>query len=666
MRESKLIIIMFLAVSLALLAAPDAYAQYWFQSGANGGGQSQYNTGASGYIETVYPQYVSYGSYGFWIGETLNNNAFVQVGYEITNTSGYYPQECGPSGCNGSVYIAAGYPTWFWEYFQANYSGTGFYGGIGPNDSVGLNGTFNEYSFMLNGSTWDFYFNNQLIGSAVNLGTSNSGINFPAAYAELANANTNQDYMSPVMFKNISYYKDGSLHLLDSGYSYIGYGKNSSTSLRNPYGVVEVKNRADFFSVGSGLPILLNGTALWKSAYRLDVSSQYGNATGSGYYSTFSDVRFSVPRYVSIGNGTRAAFAGWVGEGPGSYTGPSNSSSVFVSGNISETALWNVQYYVNASSPYGTVSGNGWYSPGTIAAVSINTSIVNLSRGTREVFSGWSNGATSESIDIVVNKPEEVAALWNRQYFLGLSTPYGAARGAGWYNSGSRVNISLSQDYFNQTEYGRIAFYSWSGVYNQSSAQILLNSSVNLTAIFKQQYLAALYPQNAGGQPLHNVTFYLSNGESGTDFMLFSGEKYAVTGAFYKGVKMGLNYFLNLSSPGSFYIRLPVYNLNISARSLLNAPLNASVYASFSNGSETHMYLGMGGTALLRNVPFGRIYGYMQYGFITEAFSSTGGSNVSLIIITPAIFALIIAVIAGMYIGLLLHRKMMRKETVSS
>ena len=78
------------------------------------------------------------------------------------------------------------------------------------------------------------------------------------------------------------------------------------------------------------------------------------------------------------------------------------------------------------------------------------------------------------------------------------------------------------------------------------------------------------------------------------------------------------------------------------------------------------MYLGMGGTALLRNVPFGRIYGYMQYGFITEAFSSTGGSNVSLIISTPAIFALIIAVIAGMYIGLLLHRKMMRKETVSS
>ena len=661
MREYRLALILILALVLALRTVPYASAQYWFQSGAYGGLSSQYNSGASGYIETVYPQYLNNGSYGFWIGETLSNNAFIQVGYEITNSSGYYPQECSPSSCNGSTYITAGYPTWFWEYFPANYNGTNFYGGIGSNDSVGTNGTFNRYYFVLNGSSWDFYFNKQLIGTA-NVGTESSGINSPAAYAELANTNTNQNFMYKVMFKNISYYKNGVPYLLEKGYAYIGYGRNSNTSLSNTYGVKEVNNRANFFEVGSGLPVVANGSLLWNNLYRLNISSQYGNSTGSGYYSTFSEAHFSVPKSVVVGNGTRAYFVGWAGRGPGAYTGPSNSSSVAISGNISETALWNVQYYVNATSDYGNVSGGGWYDSGSIATISIDKTLINFSNGTREIFSGWNSGQPSSSISIAVNKPENISAEWTRQYFLGLTTQYGKSSGEGWYNSGSSVDISLSQTLFNQTNSSAIAFYSWGGEYNESNTTVVMNGPIYLTAIFNKEYAAHLYPQNEEGQYLHNVTFYLSNGDSGTEFLLFSGKQYRVVSAEYKGTRMNLNYSLNISSLKSFYLKLPVYNLNISATSMLNAPLNASAYVSFSNGSSSYIYLGRNGTSMIRNVTFGKVSGYMKYGFITEAFSSTGKSEVRVVFITFDMLVLIIAVIAAMALGLLLHSRAMRNK----
>ncbi len=661
MREYKPALMLTLALLLCLVMVPYASAQYWFQSGAYGGASSQYNSGAGGYIETIYPQYVNNGSYGFWIGETLNNNAFIQIGYEITNTSGYYPQDCSPSGCNGSTYITAGYPTWFWEYFPANYTGKNFYGGIGPNNSVGINGTFNNYSFMLNGSSWNFYFNNQIVGT-VNIGTENSGENSPAAYAELANTNTNQNNMYPVMFKNISYYKNGALHLLGKGYAYIGYGKGSNISLSNPYGVKEVNNQANFFSVGSGLPIVTDGYLLWNNIYRLNVSSQYGNSTGSGYYSSFSEAHFSVPKTVAIGNGIRAYFAGWDGTGPGAYTGPSNSSSVYISGNTTETALWKIQYYLNATSSYGNVSGSGWYNPGNLAVVSINKSLINVSNGTREVFSKWSTGSPLRSISVTVSKPEDISAEWERQYFLGLSTTYGNSIGEGWYDSGSNASISLSQTYFNNTNSSSIAFYSWSGLYNQSNATVVINNPTYLTAIFKKKYTASLYSENEEGQYLRNVTFYLNNGEAGTKFMLFSGNKYNVISAEYKGTKMNLNYSLNLSAPKSFYLKLPVYNLNISAISMLNAPLNASAYVVFSNGSSSYIYLGRNGTVELRNVTFGKVSGYMKYHFITEAFSSVGKDRVTVIFITIDMLALIIGIIAAMIIGMLLHRKAMKRE----
>ncbi len=665
MNGSKSVLLAVIGVLALSFLETLSFGQYWFQSGAYGGTAAAYNNGASAYIQTVDNQSILYGSYGFWIGETLSNGAFIQIGYEVPNATGDYNEYCTPSGCNGTVYLIAGEPTWFWEYFPVSYTGNNFYGAIGPNGSIGTNGTFNRYSFIADGNVWKFYLNNQSVGS-INVGSVNSGRNTTAAYAELAGAENNTAFMNPVMFKNISYYKNGVMTLLNSAFAYIGYGKGSKTGLPNPYGVKEISNYANFFVVGSGIPEVQNGTSLWNSLYSLSVNSAYGNTIGTGYYSTFTPAAFSAPEFIYVEPGVREVFSGWAGSGPGSYTGQQNSHSVDMYGNITETAIWKTQYYLNVTSLYGNATGGGWYSPNSTVYVSLNDKIVNISKGVREYFTGWSNGMESLALNITLDKPTNISANWQRQYYLSLKSPYGTAYGSGWYAAGSSTNINLSQIYFNQTNDSRLAFYSWSGVYNTSNAIVVIDSPLNLTANFMRQYLVGFNPTNSAGMPVNGVGFFVDNSSIGDSTMLFGNVTYLLSAASYKGVNFLLNKSIRVTGPASFSVSLPIYDINLTAKSLLNRPLNATVLVSFQNGTVTRLYLGRNGSIMIPDVPFGYAAGYAQYGPITESFTARDGKNVSMLFITPAIIAPLLAVIIGMIIGVVLHRRSIKLRGVGA
>ena len=62
-----------------LLLLPCINAQYWFQSGARGGQSTQFNSGAQVSIQTVTTQNSQSGSIAYWIGEDLQNGAFLQI-----------------------------------------------------------------------------------------------------------------------------------------------------------------------------------------------------------------------------------------------------------------------------------------------------------------------------------------------------------------------------------------------------------------------------------------------------------------------------------------------------------------------------------------------------------------------------------------------------------
>jgi hypothetical protein len=629
-----------------VMIANVAYAQSWLQSGASGGSDSSFNYGASASIQSIY-QSITNESLGFWVGETLANGAFAQVGYEIVDQSASYPSYCSPTGCSaGTTYIEAGVPAWFWEYFPANSTDSAFYGGMGDNASAGANGAFNTYSFRSSGNMWSFYFNNELIGS-VNLGTPSSGRNSPSAIAEIAGASSNNFVMKVVQFKDVAFYNGDNFLQLPSAYSQIGYGKGSERTVQNIYGVQEVDHRINYFEVGSGLPTQ-SGTLLWQFGYSLNVVSQYGNLTGSGNYSAYVPVTLHAPGMMNLNSSIREVFEGWRGTGMGSYTGNASTITVTMNSNIEETALWQRQYYLNTNSTYNSTSGAGWYDANSTATLHVIKNIIGIANGTRLVFAGWDNGVRANSTTVLMDAPRNITASWSRQYFVSVTAPYGSTTGTGWYGQNSTADVSLTESFVQTGNESRLAFFGWSNGDSNASMQVLVDKPITLSAQFSQQYLMRLVAEDAYGAILDNVVYYniSSNRISNNSVFLFSNKKYNVEYIYYKSTAITLDYEFEATSPGTISIKAPVYDVAVSARSMFGTPVNATVNATFKNGTNTLLHTGMDGVLVLRDVPYGYVTGYAKYFGLTENINLAEGVGASLTFVTPSLVIVILAGIA--------------------
>lgn len=465
-----------LALALLLLMAGAVQAEYWFQTGARATGNTDHNNGASVQIQTIAPQSVTSGSVAFWVGETLSNGAFIQMGYSVSNQTGNLSTNCTPSGCAGSVFIKAGDAEWFYEYFNPGSNST-FYGKTGPDGSAGLNGTFHTYSFYSLASTWYFLFDNRTVGS-VNLGASDSGPYQPIAIGEIANTSSAKTYMKNVNFANLSAYKYQMWLPVQSAYGTVNYGVGSKTNIANPYGVQELGTRTNYFAVGSGLPTSNNNTKLWSLGYRLTVNSRYGNLSSRNSYVAYTVQTISTPAVVNLSSNKRAVFTSWSGTGLGFYNGTQNRVQLLLTANITETANWQVQYFVNASSPYGKVSGTGWYANASTARYGIiNTSFYR--NGTQQFrFAKWSNGDAAPSNSTQVYGPMNITAVWRyRVNLLGKNAQGQAVAVPTFWINGQQYNATPFLD-VNKTSTISGAYYkgvllSASGIVTQNSPQTI-------------------------------------------------------------------------------------------------------------------------------------------------------------------------------------------------
>jgi hypothetical protein len=562
-------------------------------------------------IRTVYNQTPGIGSFGFWVGETLSNGAFLQIGYEVPNETALFPTNCTQLKCNGTIELTAGHPAWFWEYFPAGNDGSSFFGDIGGDNSAGANGTFNTYSFESIGNIWYFYFNGKEVGSA-NLGTSNSGSYSPVAFGEDAQAINNSAMMHVVQFKNFSFYNNGLLEKVPQAYTYIGYGKTSETLLSNPFGVKELNNMVNYFEVGSGIPIS-NNTQLWKLGYFNNIISQYGNISSNYEYAAYSKVKISSPEYVYLNSTERAVFNGWRGYGNGAYSGNNNNATVNMGGNITEYAQWKIQYYLNVSSSYGSAKGSGWYDDGSTANFSINKSIIYINNQKREVFEGWSDGIKNLYSDILVNSPKSVTAYFRTQYNVNLTTSYGSAKGSGWYDNGSTANISLINPVIILTNNSRMVFLSWSKEYNQTNFSVTVNNPLSLNAIYTKQYLLNIESENAYGNNISVDYYTTSIGKTSSSIFVDNATTFEINSAYYKNVSLGIKETLFINKPMTVKVKLPVSNVTITTLDYFNIPVNALLSITFKNGTSIKTESGTNGTITFNNVPFGYIVGYAEY-----------------------------------------------------
>jgi len=119
---------------------------------------------------------------------------------------------------------------------------------------------------------------------------------------------------------------------------------------------------------------------------------------------------------VNLGNGTRLVFDGWQVDGK-FYK--DTRVEVEVTQPLTFSTGYHYEYYVDAESDYGEVTGNGWYCRSCTATIALSTARVEgLLWDT--VFSHWeSNGSVfseKPSFEFNVSAPTTLRAVWRRDY----------------------------------------------------------------------------------------------------------------------------------------------------------------------------------------------------------------------------------------------------------
>jgi len=189
--------------------------------------------------------------------------------------------------------------------------------------------------------------------------------------------------------------------------------------------------------------------------------------------------------------GGRLLFKGWDGglqEKTRVIT--ASSSRVF-------TVVYRVQYLLTVS-PYPGVQYAEWRDAGETVQLKVNSTIILQDNGMRLVFTGWSNGASAQTINVTVNKPVSLEAIWRRQFLIRVYSIYGEAEGGGWCDESSNVSISLHPRVIECGNGTRRVFDSWVGEglggYTGSCLNVTISvkAPVNETAIWKTQYLVTL------------------------------------------------------------------------------------------------------------------------------------------------------------------------------
>jgi hypothetical protein len=151
---------------------------------------------------------------------------------------------------------------------------------------------------------------------------------------------------------------------------------------------------------------------------------------GDRTYETDSNGRFvgflawgnyviSVPEMIPMSEGVRDSFVGW------SDNATQASREIALGNNLTLNVNYRTQYRLDANSPYGTLSGPGWYYENTDADLTINPTAVPAEGilgliGVRHIFDHWSGDCSLAQPEcrLVMNSPRSAIAVWRDDYTI--------------------------------------------------------------------------------------------------------------------------------------------------------------------------------------------------------------------------------------------------------
>jgi hypothetical protein len=237
----------------------------------------------------------------------------------------------------------------------------------------------------------------------------------------------------------------------------------------------------DIVSGGAGIRYVLTGTTPaspqtvnspltitgnYKTQYYLTVNTNPAEVltlnpsavSGEGWYDSGATATVdAVQNVVKVAGQSRYDFRSWTGATP---TGTGNQATVLMDNPKTATANYQLQYYLDVKSPYGTPGGQGWFDSGATPYATLDTGIVDHGNGTRRIFTSWGGDASgtnyAQSNAITMNGPKTAVANWKTQYLLTVVTdpsgltpsptrnPAGEAGSSNtwWYDSPTSVTLT--------------------------------------------------------------------------------------------------------------------------------------------------------------------------------------------------------------------------------
>lgn len=163
-----------------------------------------------------------------------------------------------------------------------------------------------------------------------------------------------------------------------------------------------------------------------QAEYYLDIQSEYGTPEGAGWYPENTPVEIKVDSVYLFSTTKRARFNTWNGSGTASYSGNENPTIITLSGPTTQTAVWNLQYWLAVKTlpeNVTTISGTGWYNENE----SVTTGQAQAMVGNR-TFKGWrvdGNLVTGNPVSVVMNQAHEAVADYSFDITVTVTTSTG-------------------------------------------------------------------------------------------------------------------------------------------------------------------------------------------------------------------------------------------------
>ena len=356
-----------------------------------------------------------------------------------------------------------------------------------------------SYSTAKTSERWNYYIDDVAVSSSP-IGVAPNKLTTSTNYGSVSPSGGSYDSGSTVVITATSPPNNATDKYIWDGWT--GSGTGSYSGLNNPA------------TITMDGPI--TETATWGLQCYLTVTSTYGSPSpSSGWFFSGSSITESVASPVSAGSGTGTQYActGWTGTGSVPATGSASAVTFTITAPSTIAWNWETQYYLTVTSPYGTTLGTGWYDSGTSTYATVTSLTVAGTTGTQYVFTSWSGGAsgtTSPSNPILMNGPKTAIANWQTQYYMTVSSSYGAPTGQGWYNAASSASFSVTTPASGGTGI-QYVFTSWtgsgSGSYSgtSSSQSVTMNNVITETASWQTQYQVTFTQTGVGSDFSGNV-----------------------------------------------------------------------------------------------------------------------------------------------------------------